>query len=66
MVIDSVVNCDADLRNEMFGNIVMSDGNAISPGLHGRKKQDIQNIVLSEPLVYGYLSEYEAVNLMTI
>ncbi len=46
-IYNSVMKCDADIRKELFGNIVLAGGNTMFPGIAERLNKELSN--LAEP-----------------
>ena len=42
---NSIMKCDADIRNELFGNIVLSGGNTMFQGIAGRMLNEMTALV---------------------
>jgi len=42
---NSVMKCDIDLRREMFGNVVLSGGTTLLPGLEARLNDELKSMV---------------------
>jgi actin-related protein len=41
---DSIMKCDVDIRKELYGNIVLSGGSTMFPGIADRMAKDITNL----------------------
>eukprot|EP01083_Nonionella_stella_P111795 328216_1 len=54
----SICNVDPELRNQLFGNIVLSGGNTMFPGIEQRLSKDLTKIALYKNLVDGYWRKY--------
>ena len=59
MVTASAMKCDASLRQELFGNIVLCGGTTLFPCLSERLEVEVKTLLgeshsISEPLVRGY------------
>merc|ERR1719204_2896277 len=66
-VVSSIMKCDAELRQQMFGNIVLSGGSTLFPGFAERLQKEVEALahgLCSGRLVSGYfrreLERYEA------
>eukprot|EP00475_Leptophrys_vorax_P016996 TRINITY_DN23500_c0_g3_i1.p1 TRINITY_DN23500_c0_g3~~TRINITY_DN23500_c0_g3_i1.p1 ORF type:complete len:380 (+),score=66.65 TRINITY_DN23500_c0_g3_i1:25-1164(+) len=44
-IYDSITKCDSDLRNEFFGNILLSGGNTMFPGIEDRLRKELNVLV---------------------
>ena len=44
-IFDSIMKCDMDLRAELFGNIILSGGSTMFPGLEERLKRELSELV---------------------
>eukprot|EP00026_Physarum_polycephalum_P011432 Phypoly_transcript_11658.p1 GENE.Phypoly_transcript_11658~~Phypoly_transcript_11658.p1 ORF type:complete len:151 (+),score=20.47 Phypoly_transcript_11658:230-682(+) len=38
---NSIMKCDVDIRKELFGNVVLSGGTTMLPGMPGRMKKEL-------------------------
>lgn len=47
MLYQSIMKCDADRREELFGNIVVSGGTSLLPGMIDRLQQEIVRLAPS-------------------
>ena len=54
MVHNCVMNCDIDIRRDMYSNIVMSGGSTMFPGIADRMKKELDAIVPSSNKVKVY------------
>jgi|TARA_B100000780_G_C20940103_1_gene374924 actin, other eukaryote len=45
LILDSISKCDGDLQPDLFGNIVLSGGSSMFPGLRQRMLKEIQSKV---------------------
>lgn len=44
IVLKSIKNCDMDIRREMFGNVVLSGGTTVIPGLSDRLAKELNSL----------------------
>ncbi|GLT70581.1 hypothetical protein SLA2020_426520 [Shorea laevis] len=44
IVLKSIRNCDMDIRREMFGNVVLSGGTTVLPGLTDRLAKELSSL----------------------
>eukprot|EP00735_Rhodelphis_limneticus_P009723 TRINITY_DN2858_c0_g1::TRINITY_DN2858_c0_g1_i1::g.5902::m.5902 TRINITY_DN2858_c0_g1::TRINITY_DN2858_c0_g1_i1::g.5902 ORF type:complete len:409 (-),score=111.14,sp/Q553U6/ACT22_DICDI/76.34/0.0,Actin/PF00022.14/2.9e-149 TRINITY_DN2858_c0_g1_i1:273-1499(-) len=47
-VFDTVLSCDIDIRRELFGNIVLSGGTTMYPGMKERLEKEVTHLAPSE------------------
>eukprot|EP00735_Rhodelphis_limneticus_P009724 TRINITY_DN2858_c0_g1::TRINITY_DN2858_c0_g1_i3::g.5905::m.5905 TRINITY_DN2858_c0_g1::TRINITY_DN2858_c0_g1_i3::g.5905 ORF type:complete len:409 (-),score=99.28,sp/P07829/ACT3_DICDI/73.80/0.0,Actin/PF00022.14/3.1e-147,ESSS/PF10183.4/0.39 TRINITY_DN2858_c0_g1_i3:273-1499(-) len=47
-VFDTVMSCDIDIRRELFGNIVLSGGTTMYPGMKERLEKEVTHLAPSE------------------
>jgi len=47
-IVDSIRKCDVDLRRELYGNIVLSGGSTMFPGLKERLEKEIKELTPEE------------------
>eukprot|EP01083_Nonionella_stella_P257762 881903_1 len=58
MINKSICNVNPELRNQLFGNVVLNGGNTMFPGFDTRLSKDLTKIALYKNLVDGYWRKY--------
>lgn len=41
MIYNSIINCDTDIRKDLYANIILSGGNTMYPGIAKRLKKEL-------------------------
>ena len=57
LLLDSISKCDGDLQPDLFGNIVLSGGTSMFPGLRARLLSEIHSHIDSDDVVVNVVTD---------
>lgn len=56
LIYHAIMRCDVDLRKELYGNVVLSGGSSMFPGLADRIQKELTNLAPSTMKVFQSFS----------
>jgi actin, other eukaryote len=63
---NSIFKCDLDIRRDLYGNVVLSGGTTMFPGIADRMQKELTSLSPSSMKVsLGYLCPFLCINLLT-
>jgi len=53
---NSIFKCDLDIRRDLYGNVVLSGGTTMFPGIADRMQKELTSLSPSSMIVSSYLN----------
>ena len=57
---NSIYKCDLDIRRDLYGNIVLSGGTTMFPGIADRMQREVTSLAPSSMKVRGFCHYFSA------